>query len=430
MFSSEAVIEFFGGVPLLQRLPSLSLRKIAQAVIVKRYDPQEYVVREGDAANGIYFIWEGEAEVSGYSNGDGHNRPEFLLKRYDYFGNGVAVYAHQADVIALTKLTCLLLPHEHCHLLQSKSIWSAEQTVDSCSVVERILHLEPIEVNIFKGITLPDAPQFGKVFGGQFIGQALAAGSKTVDSLKIVHSLHAYFLLVGDLEIPIIYHVHRVRDGNSFATRRIDAIQKGVVVFTMIASFQKEEVGFDHQLPPMPAVPDPELLLSMEDLRDRRLIDPRLPMAYRNKVATAKFIPWPIEIRFCEPSNSTNYDKRPASLKYWFKAKGKLSDDEALHRCVAAYTSDLIFLNVSLNPHRAKGLKTSSVSLDHSMWFHRPIRADEWLLFVISSPTAYNARGFVSGQMFNRKGELVATITQEGLIRKARTPSSSAASKL
>ncbi|KAL8235799.1 hypothetical protein R6Q59_016880 [Mikania micrantha] len=295
--------------------------------------------------------------------------------------------------------------------------------------------------------------------------------------------------------VPITYNVHRVCDGNSFATRKIDAIQKGIVVFTMTASFQvlyycssaicihpklntlilnpacyyniavddissniglilivnmsiggcrcsdlflslcyinqvwidvlqKEDLGFDHQLPSMPAVPDPELLISMEDLRETCLANPLVPRTYRDKVATAKSIPWPIEIRLCDPNHLTNYDKRPASLKYWFKSKGKLCDDEALHRCVAAYVSDHITLNVSLNPHRRKGLNTSSASLSHSMWFHRSIRADEWLLFSIWSPTAYNARGLVSGQMFNRKGELVASITQEGLIRKAATPPS------
>lgn len=285
-------------------------------------------------------------------------------------------------------------------------------------------------MNIFSGITLPDAPKFGKVFGGQFVGQALAAASKTVDCLKIVHSLHALFLLVGDFDMPIIYQVHRLRDGNSFASRRVDAIQKGIVIFTLLASFQKEEEGFDHQEALMPSVPDPETLLSMEELRERRLTDPRLPRTYRNKVAAAEFVPWPIEIRFCDPQTKTNQNKSPPSLSYWFRAKGKLSDEQALHRCVVAYASDLIFLNVSLNPHRKRDLKTSSFSLDHSMWFHRPFRADDWLLFVILSPTAYNARGFCSGQMFNTKGELVVSLSQEGLIRQAKAPSSGLKSKL
>ncbi|CAL5030603.1 unnamed protein product [Urochloa decumbens] len=414
-----AVTEFLGQVPLLQCLPGSSIRRIAAAVQVRRYEPGDYVAREGEPVDGLYIILDGQAEVSAPANAEEANRPDYVLNKCDYFGYGTNSSDHQVNVVALSKLTCFVLPNQYGHLLQPKTIWNAEDTPEH-SLLEQILHLEPLEVDIFRGFTLPDAPVFRQVFGGQLIGQALAAASKTVDCLKMVHSLHAIFLIAGDSNMPIIYQVHRARDGSSFATRKVEAKQKGLVIFTLIASFQKEEVGFEHQAAIMPDVPPPEQLLNLEEIRERRLTDPRFPAQYRNSAAKKKFTPWPIEMRFCEDSAS----QHKPSLNYWFRARGKLSDDQALHRCVVAYASDLLFSGVSLNPHREKGLKTYSLSLDHSIWFHKPVKADDWLLYVIESPSAHGGRGFVTGRMFNRQGELVMSLTQEALSRreKARGP--------
>ncbi|CAM0903395.1 unnamed protein product [Alopecurus aequalis] len=420
----EEVTEFLGQVPLLQCLPGSSIRRIAEAVQVKHYESGDYVAREGEPVDGLCIILDGQAEVSAPS--EEANRPDYVLNKYDYFGYGTNSSVHQVNVIAVTKLTCFVLPSQHGHLLQTKTIWNAEETPESHSLMEQILHLEKLEVDILRGFTLPEAPTFRQVFGGQFIGQALAAASKTVDCLKLVHSLHATFLISGDNNMPIIYQVHRERDGTSFATRKVEAKQKGLVIFTLIVSFQKEELGFEHQAAIMPVVPPPEQLLNMEEIRERRLTDPRFPMHYRNSAAKKKFVPWPIEMRFCEGSKS----QHEPSLYYWFRARGKLSDDPALHRCVVAYASDLLFSGVSLNLHRERGLKTYCLSLDHSMWFHKPVKADDWLLYVIDSPSAHGGRGFVTGRMFNRQGELVVSLTQEALIRRAKTPGQTPRPKL
>ncbi|KAF0891275.1 hypothetical protein E2562_009452 [Oryza meyeriana var. granulata] len=413
-----AVTEFLGQVPLLQCLPGSSIRRIADSVLVKRYEPGDYVAREGEPVDGLYIILDGQAEVSAPAHTDEENRPDYVLNKYDYFGYGTNSSVHQVNVTAVSKLTCFVLPNQYGYLLQPKTIWNAEETPENHSLLEQILHLEPLEVDIFRGFTLPGAPTFRQVFGGQLIGQALAAASKTVDCLKVVHSLHAIFLIAGDNNLPIIYQVHRARDGTSFATRKVEAKQKGLVIFTLIASFQKDELGFEHQAATIPDVPPPEQLLNLEEIRERRLTDPRFPMQYRNSAAKKKFVPWPIEMRFCEDSAS----QHKPSLNYWFRARGKLSDDPALHRCVVAYASDLLYSGVSLNPHREKDLKTYSLSLDHSIWFHKPVKADDWLLYVIESPSAHGGRGFVTGRMFNRQGELVMSLTQEALIRRAKTP--------
>ncbi|XP_065024226.1 acyl-CoA hydrolase 2 isoform X6 [Musa acuminata AAA Group] len=382
------VLEFLRLVPFLQRLPGSSLRKLAEVVQVKQYELGEYVVREGEIGDGIYFILEGQVEISGSASIEEGNHSDLLLKQYDYFGYESGGSIQQATVVALSKLTCLVLPDSYSSLLQPKSIWYADESPGGLSLMEHILCLEPLEVDLFRGFTLPDAPSFRQVFGGQLIGQALAAASKTVDCLKLVHSLHAMFILAGENNSPIIYLVHRVRDGNSFATRRVDAKQNGYVIFTLFASFQVRE--------------------------------------YRNKIAKKKFIPWPIEIRFCEDYHFS--EQSPP--RYWLKVKGKLTDDPALHRCVLAYASDLIFGGISLNPHRRRGLKIASLSLDHSIWFHRSVRADDWLLFVIESPSASGGRGLSFGRMFNRRGELIMSLTQEGLIRKAKQQNEDLNSKL
>ena len=273
-----------------------------------------------------------------------------------------------------------------------------------------LLDLEQLEINLFRG----QSPQIGwqRVYGGQVLGQALVAAARTVEPERTAHSLHAYFLIGGDPNHPLIYEVERIRDGGSFTTRRVRAIQHGRPIFAMSVSFQKAEGGFDHHSK-MPDVPPPEELPHEQELRD--LIIERLPKTMRNYWDHER----PIEMRPVDASRYTAQPEAEPQQSIWMRANGALPDDERLHQCILAYASDFTLLDTALIAH-GKPLFSADVqmaSLDHAMWLHRSFRADEWLLYVQDSPSASGARGFCRGSVFNREGKLVASTTQEGLMR-------------
>ena len=281
---------------------------------------------------------------------------------------------------------------------------------DAIQNLLRILDLEPLEHNLFRGRSPQDGWQ--RVFGGQVIGQALVAGSRTVPPDRKAHSLHAYFMRPGDPAVPIIFEVDRIRDGKSFLTRRVVAIQHGHAIFSMSVSFQAEEEGLEHQVD-APQVPPPEGLVSEEELKRQFMehASETMKRYWRRER--------PIEVRPVSLAHFVTRQKLEPVQHVWFRATEPLPDDAAIHKCVLAYASDMMLLDTSLYPHGRmlfdRDLQVAS--LDHALWFHRPFRADEWLLYAQDSPSASGARGFTRGAIYTREGILVASVAQEGLIR-------------
>jgi acyl-CoA thioesterase-2 len=272
-----------------------------------------------------------------------------------------------------------------------------------------ILDLEPLGDNRFRGVSPSDG--WRRVFGGQVIAQALVAATRTVDS-RAPHSLHAYFMLPGDPSVPIVYAVEPIRDGRSFSTRRVVALQKERAIFSMSASFQVTEDGFDHQLA-MPTVPPPEDLPDETALKDLVAGAPEPIKRYWGRDR-------PIELRPVALEHYLSREPLEPSQRLWFRARHRLPDDPDLHRSVLAYASDMTILDTSLFAHGASVFdgEIQAASLDHALWLHRPFRADEWLLYSEDSPSASGARGFARGSIFSRDGSLVASVAQEGLIRR------------
>lgn len=275
-----------------------------------------------------------------------------------------------------------------------------------------VLILEKIEENLFRGSSRDIGSR--SVFGGQVLGQALTAASSTVNGRR-AHSFHAYFLRPGDMNTPILYEVEHVRDGRSFNTRRVVAIQHGRPIFNMTASFQTEEEGFEHQYK-MPDTPDPDTLPDMAKLRQEAAkLDPeRFKHRPIRKLA--------IDIRPVLPANPYMPDSNAPFQSMWFRTWEELPPGNALHQSILAYASDFFLLRTAILPHDGsyREKNTHIASLDHAMWFHRDFRIDEWLLFVMESPSASGARAFTTGNVYARDGRLVASIAQEGLIRLAK----------
>jgi acyl-CoA thioesterase-2 len=279
---------------------------------------------------------------------------------------------------------------------------------DAVDALCALLDHEAIEVNLFRGLSPDEARQ--RVFGGQVAGQALVAAARTVEPGREVHSLHAYFLRPGDPTVPILYEVDRIRDGRSFTTRRVVAIQHGKAIFNLQTSFQVAEEGLDHQAT-MPDVPGPEELPDF----------PTRMGPYAEVLGDWFHRPRPIDVRYVDWNPPDRREPLPPFQRVWLRADGTLPDDPVLHACVLTYASDMTLLDTALLPHG--GTFDDAVfmaSLDHAMWFHRPFRADDWLLYDQDTPTASGGRGLGRGCIFTSDGRLAVTVVQEGVIRMTR----------
>jgi acyl-CoA thioesterase-2 len=273
----------------------------------------------------------------------------------------------------------------------------------------QLLDLEQLEVNLFRGVSPPERPT--RVFGGQVAGQALVAAVRTVPADRSVHSLHAYFIRPGDPRVPIVYDTERVRDGRSFTTRRVLAIQHGEAIFSLSASFQLHEEGLEHSEPAPTGVPAPDTLPTVGER-----------VARGDGAGWLAREPRPIDMRFVdEPAwSSARTGPTDAPVRVWMRADGTLPDDPLLHVCLLTYASDMTLLGSVVARHDVPFDRLQMASLDHAMWFHRPFRADQWLLYTCYSPTASGSRGLATGRFTTEDGRLVATTVQEGLVRLRR----------
>jgi acyl-CoA thioesterase-2 len=293
----------------------------------------------------------------------------------------------------------------------------AERAVDPAGMVaelEALLTVEELDRDLYRGARQPEGR--GRVFGGQVIAQALMAGQRATDADRIPHSLHAYFMRPGDEQLPIIYRVARDYDGGSFSTRRVIAFQKGEPILNLAASFQKREEGFAHQAR-MPEVPAPDTLPREAELR--RAVADRVPERFRDFFMR----PRPFDMRHATPWNPLEAEPHPAEQRVWLKAQAPVAGGPDMHRAMLAWASDMLLLGTGMRPHGLSWVQpgVQTASLDHAIWFHDEAPVDDWLLYVMDSPWSGRGRGFNRGLLFAADGRLVASVAQEGLMRRRVT---------
>lgn len=419
------VLDLLGSLPFLQRLPAASFQQIVQVARLKHFGAGESIVKVGEPGEGLYIIWKGEAEIIRTVEAHIESRIPPFLRKADHFGQaclGPSKQLHSHDLIARSEVCCIVILHEHAQLLSPASTWRHEP--GDLAPVERLLQLKVIKDDVFQSYSMPEAPTFWtNMYGGHMVGLALGAASKTVDPSLFVHSLHSYFLRSGNPTIPIDFKVERIRNGHTFATRHVQAVQKGKICFTMYVSFQRAEDGLEYQYP-MPTTIGPSELPTYEDLLGPLCDDKRLSKHNQQASSSSLKMGQTLDLKYVDRRSPLNLEPQDPRQRVWMRTKGKLSDDPVLHRCAASYAFDWSFLETALGPHNklVNRYPIVGLSLDHSTWFHRPFRADEYLLVVMESPRARDTRALCLGRVYTQSGELVASLAQEGSIKVFTAP--------
>nr|XP_024385795.1 uncharacterized protein LOC112287225 isoform X2 [Physcomitrium patens]PNR46979.1 hypothetical protein PHYPA_014099 [Physcomitrium patens] len=430
--NSWTVPDLLGSMPFLQRLPNASFLQIVEDAQLRHFGAGETIIKEDEPGEGLYIIWKGEAEtLRKVDNPCNLSNVPAVLRKGDHFGRvltGSEEQLHSNDIIARSEVTCILIKHEKAHLLSPASTWRHEP--GDLSIVERLLQLKFIREDVFRVDPTPEAPVFWSLYGGYMVGLALGAACKTVNPALDVHSLHAYFVLSGISSLPITFKVERIRDGHNVATRHVQAIQREKVCYVMYASFQRAGDGLEYQYP-MPKAPPPDELPTYQELLGPLCTDPRLSKYKQEATISCLEMGQSLDLRYVNRRNIYSSEPEEPRQRLWVRTNGKLGDDPALHRSAAGYAFDWSLLETALKPHN-KLLNQSpffGYSIDHSIWFHRPFRTDEYLLFAMDSHRACDSRALCFGRVYTQSGELVASIAQEGRIQllpppKVTTPAS------